>query len=211
LQAWVLLALVGAVGLGYMVRTARRLPTSLHVWHDLWGAALVLLLLAALTYPLLGTSAKTSLRFPRPPAWPTLDGMAYLCCAGYTDRGRDLGLPADGRALTWLQDHVVGTPVIAEGNAGLYHWGSRVSIYTGLPTIIGWDWHQRQQRWGYQSMIDVRLHDLQTLYQSSRMDDAWPILERYQVEYIYVGGLERAYYPPAGLAKFEAAVGAGLR
>src|SRR5439155_22656643 len=172
--------------------------------------ALLALVLAAATYPLLGTPAKTELRFATPPPGLTLDGMAFLCCAGYVDRGRDLGLPADGQALRWLQDNVQGTPVVAEGSVGLYKWGSRVSIYTGLPTIIGWDWHQKQQRWGYQSMVDQRLQDVRVLFESPEMDAAWPILQRYRVGYIYVGGLERAYYPTAGLLKFEQADGRGL-
>ncbi len=210
LQAWVLLALSGAAGLVYVLRKRRLLPATLASWQDLWAATLLVLVLGAALYPLLGTPAKTGLRFPTPPPQLTLDGMAYLCCATYVDKGRDLALPDDGRAITWLQDHVQGTPVIAEGNAGLYTWGSRVSISTGLPTIIGWDWHQKQQRWGYQSMIERRLADVRQLYESSSMQSAWPILKRYNVEYIYVGGLERAYYPAEGLRKFGDAVGHGL-
>ena len=39
---------------------------------------------------------------------------------------------------------------------------------------------------------------------------AWNILQYYDVEYIIVSGLERAYYPPESLAKFEAMVDIGL-
>ena len=36
------------------------------------------------------------------------------------------------------------------------------------------------------------------------------MLDRYGVELIYVGELERAYFPASGLAKFEALNGRGL-
>jgi uncharacterized membrane protein len=210
LQAWVLLALMGAIGLAYVLRRVDRVPAYLGVWKDAWVVALSVLVFAGLIYPLLGTPAKTGFRFPDPPAFGTLDGMAFMASAGFRDREKDLALPADYSALRWMQDHIQGTPVVAEGNSGLYKWGGRVSIYTGLPTIIGWDWHQKQQRWGYQSLVDARVRDVQTLYESTDLAAARPIFNRYHVRFIYVGGLERAYYPAAGLAKFDQAVGQDL-
>jgi uncharacterized membrane protein len=78
-----------------------------------------------------------------------------------------------------------------------------VSIYTGLPTIIGWDWHQTQQRFGFRYMVDERMADLQTLYSAPRPEQAIPLIAKYHVGYIYVGELERAYYPDVGLRKFD--------
>jgi uncharacterized membrane protein len=92
----------------------------------------------------------------------------------------------------------------------LYKWGSRFSIYTGLPTIIGWDWHQKQQRGDYAAWIDDRLKDVKTLYETRSATTASSLLRKYDVAYIVVGGLERAYYPAAGLEKFDGMVGKGL-
>ena len=69
-----------------------------------------------------------------------------MATAHYEDNGKDLRLPDDFTAINWMLDNIQGTPVIVEGLAPLYHWRSRVSIYTGLPTVLGWDWHQTQQR-----------------------------------------------------------------
>ena len=57
--------------------------------------------------------------------------MAYMTTAHYHDNNRDMTLEYDRRAIIWLQEHVVGSPVIAEANTPLYRWGNRISIYTG--------------------------------------------------------------------------------
>jgi uncharacterized membrane protein len=112
----------------------------------------------------------------------------------------------DKDAINWLLDNVQGSPVIAEANTEpwLYRWGSRVSIYTGLPTIIGWDWHQRQQRSIMPGqVIDYRLQDVRLLYESPNVAEAQRILAQYGVKYLVVGSIETSYYSPEGLAKFE--------
>ena len=72
------------------------------------------------------------------------------------------------------------------------------------PEGVGQSHHMQQ------AAQTLGLQDVRLLYESPDMDAVWPILSRYRVAYIYVGGLERAYYPAEGLAKFEHAVGTGL-
>ena len=101
------------------------------------------------------------------------------------------------------RQNVRGIPTIVEANTPLYRWGSRVSIYTGLPTVIGWDWHQKQQRSVLPGqLIDQRIADVRTIYNSIDVNEAVQLLQQYHVGYIYVGRLERLYYDPAGLGKF---------
>ncbi|MFH1141011.1 MAG: hypothetical protein V1724_04960, partial [Chloroflexota bacterium] len=112
----------------------------------------------------------------------------------------------------WLRENVEGSPVLAEGNTSLhnYRWGSRISIYTGLPTIVGWGWHQTQQRSGEERTVTRRLEDLATLYNTTDVGQAERILRDYDVKYVYVGELERLYYSKDGLAKFPRMVDKGL-
>jgi YYY domain-containing protein len=211
LQAWVLLSLLAgpAVVLVYraLVRV-RRLPNVSPAGRYAWLTAIVLIGVGTAVYPLLATRTKVPLRFESLP--PTLDGMAYMAEAKYEDKGRDLDLPSDWRAIRWMFENVEGTPTILEGNAPLYHWGSRFSIYTGLPTVLGWDWHQKQQRMAYSNKVDERVRDVQRAYESPDPQAATSIIQKYGVKLIVVGGLERAYYPAAGLAKFDKMVGQGL-
>jgi uncharacterized membrane protein len=122
-----------------------------------------------------------------------------------------MDLSDDSRAIQWMQENVRGSPVIVEANTVEYHWGSRFTIYTGLPGVVGWSWHQRQQR-GVVSPEEVeeRVREVGEFYSTS--DEAWTrqFLSQYQVTYIVVGELEQAYYPPAGLAKFSQMQAEGL-
>jgi uncharacterized membrane protein len=179
-----------------------------------WAIFAVVFIVAGLSYPVQATPARLDDRFQEMPR--TLDGMTYMTEAVYDDAGPDgspgatYPLVGDYEAIRWLQDNVQGSPVVLEGNTQLYRWGSRVSIYTGLPTVLGWDWHQTQQRAGYGDLIQERKADVEQML-GGRVSFAaiQPLLDKYHVRYIYIGDLERTYYNTAGLRKFEVAANAG--
>ncbi len=208
LQIWVLWSIAAAVSLSYLAERLRRWTVQRQrLWRGAFG---VLFFLAAL-YPVLATRAKINDRFDRT-VGPTLDGMAYMTRAVYHD-GVPMDLKWDRAAINWLLDNVQGSPVIAECNTepGLYRWGSRVSIYTGLPTIVGWSWHQRQQRSAIPGeWVNMRVNEVRTLYTDPSPDVALSILRKYDVRYVYLGEVERVYYPGPGLDKFDAMCAQGL-
>ncbi|NLV73737.1 MAG: hypothetical protein GXY52_03490 [Chloroflexi bacterium] len=204
LQVWLIWGAAAGIALSETLPRLKTWPAGRHAW---WQTLLALLIVAAASYPILATPAKVQDRWQYPA--PTgLDGLAYMPLAEFHDQDQTLTLAYDARGIAWMQSHVQGTPVIAEGAAPPYRWGSRYSINTGLPTIIGWDWHQKQQRAALSStVIDWRLNDLVTLYSSPNPEAAMEIVARYNVRYIVVGELESVYYHPVGLAKFERMVG----
>ena len=113
-------------------------------------------------------------------------------------------LADDRAAMIWLLNNVRGTPTILEAQVPEYRWGSRFSVYTGLPTVQGWNWHQRQQRSVTPSeVVERRVRHVAEIYNTVDLDRARELLDHYGVTYIIVGEEERAYYAPDGLAKFE--------
>ena len=52
-------------------------------------------------------------------------------------------------------------------------------------------------------MIDQRIQDVQTIYTGSDLKETMRLLDQYDVQYIYVGALERIYYAGDGLNKFD--------
>ncbi|MBI4308155.1 MAG: glycosyltransferase family 39 protein [Chloroflexi bacterium] len=205
LQAWVLLALASAFCL-WRLRVGAFLPSRpLGLPRIVWATSLAVLLAASLAYPILATPVRVRDRF----LWLSLtnDGMAYMQYARHDEEGRQMELRWDYDAIRWLQDNVKGSPVILEANTPLYHWGNRVSVYTGLPAVVGWDWHQIQQRVPYERAVQERRAAVKEMYSTLNERRALDLLRQYQVEYVYVGPLERISYPEAGLRKFQRMAG----
>ncbi len=134
----------------------------------------------------------------------TLDGMKYMETSWYTANNQLTDLSQDYRAIQWMQDNVEGSPVILEGQAYEYYWGNRYTIYTGLPGVVGWNYHQRQQR-AILGNNDVqnRVDEVNAFYNSQDPNFVSEFLAKYKVAYIVVGQQEKAFYSPEGLAKFE--------
>ncbi|MBI3537337.1 MAG: hypothetical protein HY070_07270 [Chloroflexi bacterium] len=220
LQVWIFLGVASAAGIGVFshqstVNSQRLIGSSSRITHHgslrrIWWLLFAVLLFTGFMYPIFATRAKINDRFVAGDS-AGLNGMDYMRGAVYYDQNKELILGFDRDAIQWLRENVAGSPVMLEGNAPLYHWGARVSIYTGLPTIIGWDWHQKQQRSIVDgAIIDHRIEVVSQIYNTRDPSVALENLKRYRVTYIYVGDLERAFYNAEGLAKFDAMTQGGI-
>jgi YYY domain-containing protein len=218
LHVWVLFALASAF-LAWQVafiywrplrwESRRQVTGSPGLFARTALAGFVLLLLGVTLYPVLATPARLDDRFAGSTS-SGLDGTAYGQTSTYEDPHGPIVLADDFEGIDWLRQNVEGTPTIAEGRAELYRWGGRFSIYTGLPTVLGWDWHQTQQRGDLAYMVQQRMIELDGFYNTRNVEAAMRFLDFYDVRYVMVGRLERYYYSPDGLAKFDAGLGGAL-
>ncbi|MBZ0111835.1 MAG: DUF2298 domain-containing protein, partial [Thermoanaerobaculia bacterium] len=199
-EAWWLLGIAGAVAVVELLRRARRRGARI---RSSWIVAVLLL---GLLYPIVAVPDRIRDRFAGS-SYRGLNGLAYLEEATYSDpRGAPILLRWDLEAIEWLRREVEGTPVIAESPELEYGWGSRISSATGLPTVVGWIAHQRQQRIAVGlDLAGQRARDLARLYRTTDLHEAARLLDRYDIEFLILGRLERLSYPGAGLEKFEEA------
>ena len=212
MQVWILLSVVGGVTAVWAWPSIRKMGNGRKVWQGI----LAVLVLSAALYPVLATKSKWDIRMSKE-APHTLDGMAFLEYVEYGDNSQTVPLKYDYDAIQWMQRNIEGSPVIAEGyshsNPGFSPYRtitSRVAMYTGLPAIVGWDWHQRQQRAVLPgAFVSSRIDDVNQLYNTTDVNEALAILDKYDVAYIYAGQLEWVYYPPPGLIKFDRMVDDG--
>lgn len=179
----------------------------------------ITVLAMGLIYPLLGTPSRLAQDMPSSPNHLTLDGYAWMNGGSITNAtGQAIQFSGDLAAIDWLNERAAENPVLLEASIGPYRGnGSRISSATGLPTVLGWDRHQRQQR--YQAGIDRRMSDIREIYNATDPIRKLELLRRYDVRYVIVGDVERywnsaedttPYASPEGLATFDAMLGDDL-
>lgn len=114
---------------------------------------------------------------------PSLDGRAFL-------EAHD---PSDAYLVSALRGMARSGDVVAEAAGPSYQNFSRIAMHTGLPTIVGWEWHLRQR--GQDPLrISARFDALRELYTDSSATRRRAILDRYGVDWIVCGDLERRHY-----------------
>ncbi|MGB9911679.1 MAG: DUF2298 domain-containing protein [Microgenomates group bacterium] len=108
----------------------------------------------------------------------------------------------DYQAILWLKKNIHGQPVIVEAVGESYTDFARVSVNTGLPTILGWRVHE----WLWRGSFDEpgkRTGEVQEIYESRDLRRTKMLLDKYNAEYVFIGTLERQQYPNLNEEKFE--------
>jgi YYY domain-containing protein len=164
------------------------------VWAALLGIGLL--------YPLGATAARIweASQFTA----PHLDGTAFMASRdprpGFDARDYDKD---DYALIQWLNANAPVTETLLEApGLEMYKGYSRFAIYTGLPTLLGWDYQVGQQlgeRTG--NILNQRKQDAASIYNGTD-EQAKALLKQYHVRWIVVGNLERRLYTGPGLDKF---------
>ena len=198
-QTWLILAVLGGFSLWFITIRWNRMQTFGRVGGYAWGALLVILFVAVAYYPAAAVATRISEqdRF-------TLNGIAYV----------DVYSPADYKTIEWVRDNTSGDAVVLEGSLvpcpenpeGCNDWKpelARIASATGRPTILGWEWHERQWRSNESADFEQRQQDVRVIYETEQADTAALLLKKYGVDYVVVGPRERAVYGESGIPKFS--------
>ena len=175
-QTWTLFAIATAVALPLLwAETARRRRQRL----ALAGTAAVMVA-SGLAYPMVASWQWTS-GFA---GWRGLNGIAY---------GEESN-PDEVAAIRWLQQVAEPDDVVLEAAGCSYRPFDRLpfnrfSAFTGVPSVIGWEGHQRQWRAGQPDRIAeirTREEDVATMYGEPNS----PLINAYGVAWLVVGEYE---------------------
>lgn len=101
--------------------------------------------------------------------------------------------PDDYKGVLWLNKNISGQPVVLEAVGNSYTQYNRVSALTGLPTVEGWLIHE----WLWRGSFDEpgkRASETKTIYETSDINLAKSLLEKYQVKYVFIGAKEQEKY-----------------
>lgn len=110
--------------------------------------------------------------------------------------------PEDYEAILWINKNIKNQPVILEAVGDSYTDFARVSSNTGLPTVIGWPVHEWLWRNSLKD-VDPRKADVDLLYKSIDLEITKDLMEKYQINYVFIGTLEKEKYPDLDEEKFK--------
>ncbi|MBM3127256.1 MAG: hypothetical protein FJ009_01310 [Chloroflexi bacterium] len=194
-QSWTLLSIASAYAVFYIAR-ARPSPRRRGVGGEVvariaWFSAFAALFGASLIYPALAIPNRAD-DFAKP---PTLDGIAWI---------RESN-PGDYAAIEWLRANAPRGAVTLESPGGEYSYGNRISMATGLPTVLGWAGHESQWRGGSKFFKDDaagvdRAADVHQIYQTIDPKETLTLLDKYAIKFVVVGREEKNLY---GLTKTQ--------
>ena len=174
-QAWMLWSLAASFGVAVLLKNLRGVAE----WA--FRVFIVLLLLVGLTYPVMAYATKTN-NLDLPNGF-TLDDFERVKREN----------PDEAAAIQFLMGADDGVIVEASIPGASYTGYARISTYTGLPTVLGWPMHESQRRGTYEPQ-GTRQDDIATLYTTTDWDTAQQIIQKYNIRYIVIGGLERTTY-----------------
>ena len=185
---WIFFSIAGAFCLYYLVSVWQPKRWLVRIARIMCLGAAAVILLAALVYPV-----TASFSFTR-----GFSGGQSLSALNSFKRFA----PADYEGIEWLKSNADGSPVILEAVGESYTPFGRVSTITGLPTLLQWPaWHETQWR-ATADFVEPRTAAAELVYTTTDPEKARAVLDQFEVEYVYVGSLEREQYGEAGLSKF---------
>ena len=219
-QGWILFSLAAAYAVWSVlaggperveaVRKTRHDGSPLLVGRVAFGAVVIVLFAAGMLYPVFATRSRALVEDTNrraiaacEPGDPVAQGGACPDLPPLTLNGVPAMVGGEFEAVQCLAALVPGgRAVLAEAPGGAYapDYG-RFSGLTGIPTLIGWQNHERQWRGEtYPAVTDARTEggqfrdratDVQELYTTLDWERAWAIIDRYGIDYIVVGNAER--------------------
>ena len=129
-----------------------------------------------------------------PTRFYTLDGTAFL---PELPMARE-----DSQVINWLNENVKGMATILEAHGDAYREFTRISMNTGLPTVLGWEHHTRQR-----GLTDVGLMErkkaIRAIYSSDDLTLTRELLVKYNIDFVIVGHIERTNNRPFYQEKFD--------
>ncbi|MDR3643030.1 MAG: DUF2298 domain-containing protein [Candidatus Doudnabacteria bacterium] len=211
-QAWILLAVAasGLLAAGWKRAGTLRARANRYVGRSLVAAAVFFGLIFSGSFfwqGIVQAYAQT---------WPAhgfnLDGSVFL------EQSQSAG---DYRTVQWLNQNQKQRVVILEASGASYQYFGRISVFTGMIDPINWyahewtwrfayppgitNWHEAVGKsidTGYGAIAAVG-DDVKKMYESADSGETQSLLKKYNVQFVYIGDLERTTYPDLNEAKFQ--------
>lgn len=186
-QAWTVLTASTGFVIYYWTKLSQASKGTSRLLVQTWGVVFVAVLVGSMYYSPAAIASKAEVYGED----RTLDGLQHI--------ERFAG--AEYRAIEYVRANVGYGSAILEAVGGGYTDHGRIASSTGVPTVLNWPGHESQWRGSSESFED-RERDVRTIYQTLDINEAASLLNKYDVDHVYVGPRERSKYGEEGMAKF---------
>ncbi len=155
----------------------------------------IFLLVPAILYPLLGSIIKMDICSNGFKQKPRIDGILYM-----KNLEQRFGSPRDFdkydyATIEWINKNFKSIDAILEMHGEwMYTGSSRISIFTGMPTFVGWGYQVSQQS-GRDGEVRARVRMTEHIYSAVDLDDIKRMLKEYNLKYFYIGTIEKKLFP----------------
>ena len=187
-QVWPIIGVASGAAIFWLATETARLPK---VRRRLLTAGLVpvfaCLVATSMAYTAIAGRAKTEF-FDH----VTLDGLAYAPEV----------YASDGEAVEWLRKNAGAHETVLEASGKPYTSYGRVSAWTGIPTLVGWVQHEQLWR-NMDPLVADRVDAIDRIYSGAPIEEALNLLHSHQVDYVFVGSLERTKYGYGVVRRFS--------
>ncbi|MBT7079582.1 MAG: hypothetical protein HN926_09515 [Chloroflexi bacterium] len=178
-QAWIVLSVVGGYGTYVWLKHHSIFVGRKKLLSRTAFALVSVVALSSVYFPVAAAVAKTT----SSGLGPNLDSLSYM-------ESRDideLNLINDLRKISDSHD------VLVEAVGDSYSEYSRISGSSGVPTVIGWVFHERQWR-GTDELFADREDDIRTIYTTRDSGKLKALIDKYGITMVVVGPRERSTY-----------------
>ncbi len=196
-QAFILYSLTAGFSVSYLSQSFK--PAKLLLVYKF---IVLLVFVSHLTYPFFAVRSA----YGQLSEYQGLWGLAFL----------KRNFPDNYLAVDWINKNITGQPVMLEAAGDSYTLYNHISVSTGLPTVQGWLVHEWLWHGGakdatgkYLNKTDcgdpcnIRNPDVQKIYESADLAETRRLLQKYSVDYVFIGELEVEKYQQLQTEKFE--------
>jgi YYY domain-containing protein len=187
-QAWIVLSVVGGYGVYVWSKHHPNLRNSAKWISRTAAVAFAVVLISSFYFPVASAVTKTL----SSGLGPDLDGLSYM-----TARDNDeLNVIGDIRDIADSND------VMVEAIGDSYSEYARISGSSGVPTLLGWEFHERQWHGSDELFVD-RQDDVKTIYTTSDEHELRQLIDKYDLTMVVVGPRERSTYGNINMTMFD--------
>lgn len=118
---------------------------------------------------------------------------AQFCNMNNSENFIKISCPDDYEAIQWIKSNVNSSDVIVEFPGNSYTTSSRISVFTGNPTVLGWyahEWIWRAENYQPPKEQFERYRDVKDLYSCNDSETIKEIIKKYNISYVYIGNIE---------------------